>query len=46
MDGNLPIEYDMELVINKQLLDEGLISYEIYERVAADIIKDIEMFRE
>ena len=38
----LLIEYDMELVINKQLFDNNLISYEIYEKVAAEIVKNIE----
>lgn len=39
---SLLIEYDMELVINKQLLDAKLIPYDIYEKVAANIVKDIE----
>lgn len=36
------IEYDIELVINKQLYEEKHITYDIYKKVANMILKDIE----
>jgi hypothetical protein len=39
------IEYEMELVINKQLYEQNYITHDIYRSVANMIIKDIEILR-
>ena len=41
-DKRLLLEYEIELVVNKQLLDEKHITYDVYKKVANSIIKDIE----
>ena len=38
----LKLEYEIELVINKQLLGSKKITYDVYRKVADMIIKDIE----
>ena len=40
-ESNIAIEYEMEIVINRQLYKENHITYEIYEKVNAMILKDI-----
>jgi len=40
-ESNIAIEYEMEIVINRQLYKENYITYEIYEKVNAMILKDI-----
>ena len=36
------IEYDIELVINKQLFKDKIISYDVYSKVASKILRDKE----
>ena len=42
----LLIEYEMELVINKQLHEQGYITHGVYRSVANMIIKDMETLRQ
>ena len=44
-DKMLIIEYEMELVINKQLYEQKYITHQVYQSVANMIIKDIETVR-
>ena len=48
MDDNkmLLIEYEMELVINKQLYEQKHIPHDVYQSVANMIIKDLETLRQ
>ena len=41
----LIVEYEMELVINKQLYREKHITHRVYQSVANMIIKDMETIR-
>ena len=44
-DKMLLVEYEMELVINKQLYEEKYITHQVYQSVANMIVKDMETAR-
>ena len=44
-DKMLLVEYEMELVINKQLYEQKAITHDVYRSVANMIIKDMEAVR-
>ena len=40
-ESALAVEYEIELVINRQIYKENHIAYEVYEKVNTMILKDI-----